>query len=139
MPDRPRNIGVSARQRLLNLPHARGRSAQAWCAVHGARCFRVCGSARIGAQILYAILMRTPAILTPFRRSPSYALDIGEVVMETYLLQALSDCVTWWGTLPGDNIFLMLLPFAIGGLALVSEAFRNLKATGHRIRGMQTA
>jgi len=34
----------------------------------------------------------------------------------------------WWGTIPSDFKFLLLLPFAVGGTALLSDALRQLLA-----------
>jgi hypothetical protein len=52
--------------------------------------------------------------------------------METNLIQTL---LMWWATVPSDFKFLLLLPFAIGGTALLTDALRRgLAARGWRLR-----
>jgi hypothetical protein len=45
--------------------------------------------------------------------------------MDTNLIQTLW---LWWGTIPSDFKFLLLLPFAVGGTALLSDALLQLLA-----------
>ena len=45
--------------------------------------------------------------------------------MDTNLIQTLW---LWWGTIPSDFKFLMLLPFAIGGTALLADALQHVPA-----------
>jgi hypothetical protein len=42
--------------------------------------------------------------------------------MDTNLIQTLW---LWWGTIPSDFRFLLLLPFAIGGTAVLVDALRQ--------------
>jgi len=42
--------------------------------------------------------------------------------MDTNLIQTLW---VWWGTIPSDFRFLMLLPFAIGGTAVLVDVLRQ--------------
>ena len=43
--------------------------------------------------------------------------------MDANLIQTLW---VWWGTIPSDFRFLMLLPFAIGGSAVLVDALRQI-------------
>ena len=45
--------------------------------------------------------------------------------MDTNLIQTLW---VWWGTIPSDFKFLLLLPFAIGGTALLTDVLRQVLA-----------
>jgi hypothetical protein len=45
--------------------------------------------------------------------------------MDTNLIQTLW---VWWGTIPSDFKFLLLLPFAIGGTALLSDVLQHVMA-----------
>ena len=42
--------------------------------------------------------------------------------MDTNLIQTLW---LWWGTIPSDFRFLLLLPFAVGGTAVLIDALRQ--------------
>ena len=51
--------------------------------------------------------------------------------MDTNLIQTLW---IWWGTIPSDFRFLLLLPFAIGGTAVLVDALRQTSvAEGRRL------
>ena len=51
--------------------------------------------------------------------------------MDTNLIQTLW---LWWGTIPSDFRFLLLLPFAIGGTAVLVDALRQTSiAEGRRL------
>jgi hypothetical protein len=58
--------------------------------------------------------------------------------MEANLIQTLW---VWWGTIPADFKFLLLLPFAVGGIAVLTDALQHVLPgqVWRRSRGVTTA
>ena len=52
--------------------------------------------------------------------------------MDFNLFQMLDQATVWWATLSPDFVFLMLLPFAVGGISLLVNFCRQIRIAAKR-------